>query len=67
MTDSVDRLRADLVAARFSVTDLGVLWGEVAAAALYRGQRIPALRAIDTYRSGPSAGLATLARVFVLG
>lgn len=67
MTDSVDRLRADLVAARFSVTELGVLWGEVAAAALYRGQRIPALRAIDTYRSGPSAGLATLARVFVLG
>ena len=68
MTDSpVDRLRADLVSARFSVAELESLWGEVAEAALYRGQRIPALRALDAHRSGSSAPLATLARLFVLG
>ncbi len=68
MTDSpVDRLRSDLVSARFSVTELGSLWGEVAAAALNRGQRIPALRALDAHRSDRSAGLAALARLFVLG
>ncbi len=68
MTDSpVDRLRSDLVSARFSVAELGSLWGEVAAAALYRGQRIPALRALDSHRSDASSRLATLARLFVLG
>ena len=64
---TVDRLRADLVAARFSVAELGAVLGEVAAASLHRGQRIPALRALDAHRSGASAGLASLARVFVLG
>jgi SAM-dependent methyltransferase len=44
------------------------LWGGVAAEALHRGQRIPALRALDAdrERSGESP-LATLARLFLLG
>ena len=56
-------LAADLGAARFTVDALGELWGEDAAAALHRGQRVPALRAID----GSADPLATLARAFVLG
>ncbi len=56
-------LAADLAAASFTVDSLGELWGEDAAAALHRGHRVPALRAIDP---APSS-LATLARVFVLG
>ena len=68
MTESsLDLLRRDLVSAHFSVAALGELWGDVAAAALYRGQPIPALRALEAYRSGSSAPLATLARLFVLG
>ncbi|WP_345763940.1 DUF7059 domain-containing protein [Diaminobutyricibacter sp. McL0608] len=78
MTDSpVDSLRADLTAARFTVAELGTLWGEVAGGALYRGQRIPARRALDGRRSDArtsdartsdaAAALATLARLFVLG
>jgi len=44
------------------------LWGGTAAEALHRGQRIPALRALDAdrRRSGDSA-LATLAELFLLG
>ncbi|CAN5146383.1 methyltransferase [soil metagenome] len=57
-------LAADLSAARFTVDALGELWGEDAAAALHRGQRVPALRALAAAEPQP---LATLARVFVLG
>lgn len=57
-------LAADLAAARFTVDALGELWGEDAAAALHRGQRVPALRALERVGSSP---LATLARAFVLG
>ncbi|MBX3098720.1 MAG: methyltransferase [Salinibacterium sp.] len=56
-------LAADLGAARFTVDALGELWGEDAAAALHRGQRVPALRAIK----GSTTPTATLATVFVLG
>lgn len=56
-------LAADLAAARFTVDALGELWGPDAAAALHRGQRVPALRALQ----GVDTPLATLARVFVLG
>lgn len=38
------RLRSDLRAARFTVSTLDALWGEQAASALFRGQRVPALR-----------------------
>lgn len=58
---SLAALAADLAAANFTVDALTDLWGEDAAAALHRGQRVPALRALTT---GP---LATLATAFVLG
>jgi hypothetical protein len=61
----IDRLRADLTAARFTVTRLEELWGPDAAAALTRGHRVPAERALDRLRTLQPA--ATLARVFVLG
>ncbi|MEF3405594.1 DUF7059 domain-containing protein [Agromyces sp. CCNWLW203] len=62
-------LRADLTAARFTVAALEALWGDAAAAALHRGERVPARRVLDARRSehGASAGLATLAELFVLG
>jgi len=56
-------LRSDLTSARFSVEALTRLWGADAAAALHRGQRVPALRAIV----GRQDALATLARLLVLG
>jgi len=56
-------LRRDLVAAQFSVEALTRLWGADAAAALHRGQRVPALRAL----AGRADALPTLARLFVLG
>ncbi|SIO23430.1 DUF7059 domain-containing protein [Agromyces cerinus] len=62
-------LRADLVAADFTVAALEALWGDDAAAALHRGERVPARRVLDARRRGhgASAGLATLAELFVLG
>jgi methylase of polypeptide subunit release factors len=65
-TQLVAQLASDLRAAGFTVDALERLWGEDAAAALHRGQRVPALRALDGRALGGSA-LATLARVFVLG
>jgi methylase of polypeptide subunit release factors len=58
-------LREDLLAAEFSVSGLGELWGEDAAAALHRAHRVAARRALDrisTFSPG-----AVLARLFVLG
>ncbi|MGH3705068.1 MAG: DUF7059 domain-containing protein, partial [Agromyces sp.] len=62
-------LRADLADADFTVAALEELWGEDAAAALHRGERVPARRVLDARRRehGASAGLATLAELFVLG
>lgn len=62
-------LRADLTAADFTVAALEALWGDAAAAALHRGERVPARRVLDARRSehGASAALATLAELFVLG
>ncbi|WP_090039502.1 MULTISPECIES: methyltransferase [unclassified Leifsonia] len=62
--DRIPDLRSDLLAAGLSVDALMRLWGEEAAEALHRGQRVPAERALA--RREPSA-LATLARLFVLG
>ena len=59
----IDRLRTDLTAARFTVDALGALWGGEADAALERGNRLPAVRAI----AGEQSALATLATLFVLG
>lgn len=55
-------LRADLQRAKFGVDALSLLWGPVAAAALHRGHRVPAVRALEG-----SGELGTLARFFVLG
>jgi hypothetical protein len=59
----VDALRSDLEAARFTVDGLTSLWGASADAALRRGDRVPARRALAA-RPGPAA---TLAAAFVLG
>ena len=63
------RLRDDLGAAGFTVAALEALWGADAAAALHRGERVPARRVLDARRAahGASADLATLAELFVLG
>lgn len=61
---AVAALRSDLAAAGFGVDGLTALWGESAAAALHRGQRIPAERALARADAGPLGALATL---FVLG
>lgn len=61
--DAAELLRGDLAAAGFSVSALTALWGEQADAALQRGHRVPALRAIER----TSSALSTLAAVFVLG
>ncbi len=58
----IARLRADLTSADFTVDALTALWGEDAAAALHRGQRVPAIRALTHVTP-----LSTLATVFVLG
>jgi methylase of polypeptide subunit release factors len=58
-------LRSDLLEADFTVAHLGELWGEDAAAALHRGHRVPAIRALGhAIRFDPAA---VLARAFVLG
>ncbi|WP_173924656.1 methyltransferase [Agromyces sp. Marseille-P2726] len=67
--DLLRRLRADLAAARFTVTVLDGLWGPDAAAALHRGERVPARRALEAKatRQAASDPLAALAALFVLG
>ncbi len=58
-----DRLRADLLAARYTVDRLRQLWGADADAALARGDRVPALRALR----GSTDPAARLARLLLLG
>ncbi|WP_025158562.1 DUF7059 domain-containing protein [Leifsonia aquatica] len=70
MTSPADRaaeiaaLRSDLTGARFGVAELTDLWGEEAAEALHRGQRVPPERMLGRREPSP---LGTLARLFVLG
>lgn len=59
----VDALRADLLAADYTVDGLEALLGPVATAALRREQAVPAVRALRER----SAAAAVLARLFVLG
>jgi len=61
---SIAALRSDLAAAGFTVDGLTALWGEEAAEALHRGQRVPAERALVRRDAGT---LGTLAALFVLG
>lgn len=67
--DLIGALRADLETARYSVDTLTALWGDEADAALFRGQRVPALRALAEAAGadGREPVVATLARAFVLG
>lgn len=67
--DLVRRLGEDLRSAGFTVTALEELWGADAAAALHRGERVPARRVLDARRAVHDRGsdLATLAELFVLG
>ena len=58
----IARLRDDLFAAGYTADTLESLWGPDAAAALRRGQREPARRAVATV-----GGAGTLATIFVLG
>jgi methylase of polypeptide subunit release factors len=60
---AVRALRSDLEGARFSVDALSTLWGSSAEAALERGDRVPARRAL----TGDDSATAVLARLFVLG
>lgn len=60
---AVRALRADLTAARFTVDRLTAAWGSSGGAALERGDRVPARRALD----GDTGAHAVLARLFVLG
>jgi methylase of polypeptide subunit release factors len=64
-SEPIARLRSDLLSARFSVDTLTALWGNQADAALHRGQRVPASRALAGSVGATPAGV--LARVFVLG
>ncbi|MGR0318386.1 DUF7059 domain-containing protein [Agromyces sp. ZXT2-3] len=71
--DAVDALAADLRAAGYTVAAIEALWERGGAAssthpgaALRRGHRVPALRALERVEPG-EPGLATLVRCFVLG
>ncbi|MCX7522159.1 methyltransferase [Microbacterium sp. STN6] len=63
------RLADDLRAARFTVDGLAELWGAEAGAALHRGRRLPAVRALEAARDGHGrlGSRAALAALFVLG
>lgn len=60
-------LRDDLTSAGFTVAALDALWGEQAAAALFRGHRVPALRAVARREVGSLGAVAVLGNLFVLG
>jgi SAM-dependent methyltransferase len=62
-------LAADLRTAGFTVEGLRRLWGDEAEAALHRGSRVPALRALASRATAPDdpTAAAVLARMFVLG
>lgn len=61
----IERLRDDLSSAGYSVDALDALWGVDAAAALHRGNRLPARRALARLEGGGRLG--ALATLFVLG
>ncbi|WP_291056376.1 methyltransferase [Herbiconiux sp.] len=70
----IDHLHADLTAARYRVDVLDGIWGSSAAAALFRGQTLPARRELERRLAVPADGerpvprpVETLARLFVLG
>jgi methylase of polypeptide subunit release factors len=63
----IARLRADLTSAGYTVDALRSIWGDSAEAALARGNRVPAQRAISALPPGSAdAAASALARLFVL-
>ncbi|MEA9987156.1 MULTISPECIES: DUF7059 domain-containing protein [Subtercola] len=64
----ISDLRRDLITSNFSVETVSDLWGDEAASALHRGQRLPALRALHSRRAASTAlsRAETLAALFVL-
>ncbi|MCM6761921.1 methyltransferase [Rathayibacter sp. ZW T2_19] len=64
----IARLRDDLLRARYGVDAVRELWGEAAAEALHRGDRVPARRALarSTAGSAEERARAVLARLFLL-
>ncbi|MGG7507603.1 DUF7059 domain-containing protein [Plantibacter sp. YIM 135249] len=65
---SIERLRTDLTNAGYTVERVRGLWGETADAALHRGNRVPAVRELDSRRAVLGAEpIATLATLFILG
>jgi hypothetical protein len=62
-----DLLRADLLVAGYTVDRLRQLWGGEADAALARGDRVPARRALDAAGSNAQHPAGILARLFLLG
>ena len=61
-------LAADLTAAGYTVDALDALWGADAAAALFRGVRAPAVRALAARRAqNDLPAIAAIATLFVLG
>ena len=61
-SELIARLRDDLFTAGYTADTVDALWGPDAAAALRRGQREPARRAVSS-----TEGVGVLATVFVLG
>ena len=59
-------LRADLLAARYTVDRLRQLWGDEADMALARGDRLPALRALTAPAARAADPAGILARLFML-
>ena len=59
-------LRADLLAARYTVDRLRQLWGDEADMALARGDRLPALRALTAPAARATDPAGILARLFML-
>ena len=66
-TALISALREDLEDADFTVTTLESIWGADADAALHRGERILAERALSRRPEGHRAAAAALAELFVLG
>ncbi|MCU1526977.1 MAG: SAM-dependent methyltransferase [Frondihabitans sp.] len=68
-SDLITSLRRDLAASLFTVARLETAWGAVGGAALFRGEKIAARRALDAWATTSEAERAsrTLAKLFILG
>ena len=65
--EGIAALRDDLLSAGFTASALAGVWGPAAEAALLRGVRLPAVRALADPSSRAAGAVADLAALFVLG